>query len=68
MWNKDQIQGKMEKAKGSIKEVIGTAAGATKLKAAGQRQELKGKVQEGYGSAKQIVGAALENLGRQIKH
>lgn len=68
MWNKNEAKGKIEQAKGSVKQVLGQAVGAPKLKAAGQRQEIKGMIQEGYGTAQRKVGAVIEDISKKIKH
>jgi uncharacterized protein YjbJ (UPF0337 family) len=68
MWNKDEVKGKIEQAKGSAKRVIGKAVMAPKLASEGQRQEIKGKIQEGYGTAKRKVGAAIKDISSKIKH
>ncbi len=53
--NKDQVQGRLEKAKGTVKEVAGKITGDTGLKTEGQLQKNLGKVQAKYGDLKQDV-------------
>ena len=50
--NKDQVKGRVEEAKGSVKEVAGKAVGNPNLEAEGKVDQAAGKVQAGYGDAK----------------
>jgi uncharacterized protein YjbJ (UPF0337 family) len=65
--NNDEIEGKYEQAKGSVKEGIGRVTGDEELEAEGTADKLKGDVQEGWGGAKRKVGDALEDVGDAIK-
>ncbi len=67
MLNKDQVHGKIAKAKGNIKQAIGAVAHSPKLKAEGQREELAGKIQDSFGTAKAKVSAAIKELGQKLK-
>jgi uncharacterized protein YjbJ (UPF0337 family) len=53
--NKDQLQGRTEEAKGTIKEVAGKLVGDGTLEAKGNLQKNLGKVQEKVGDIKQDV-------------
>lgn len=65
--NRDEIEGKYEQAKGSIKENVGEAIGDRDMQAEGQADKAKGDVQEGFGTAKRKVGEAVEDAGDSIK-
>ena len=65
--NSDEMEGKYEQAKGSIKEGLGRLTGDEDLQAEGSADKIKGDVQEGWGSAKRNVGEAIEDVGDAIK-
>lgn len=50
--NKDQVKGRMEEAKGAIKETTGKVVGNTKLQTEGTVDKAAGKTQASYGDAK----------------
>ena len=66
--NKDEMEGKYNQAKGSVKEGLGRLTGDDDMRAEGQADKLKGDVQEGWGGAKRKVGDMLEDAGDAIKH
>ena len=51
--NKHQVEGRVDEAKGKVKEVAGRAVGNESLEAEGQVDQVKGKTQSGYGDAKE---------------
>jgi uncharacterized protein YjbJ (UPF0337 family) len=53
--NKDQVKGRVEEAKGTLKEVTGKIVGDKKLEVKGNIQKNLGKVQEKLGDIKQDV-------------
>ena len=59
--NKDQVKGRVEQAKGSIKEAAGKVARKPDLETEGQVDKAAGKVQSNYGDAKEKVKDALKN-------
>jgi uncharacterized protein YjbJ (UPF0337 family) len=65
--NNDEIKGKYEQAKGSVKEGLGRLTGDDEMRAEGSADKMKGDVQEGYGTAKRKVGEAIEDVGDAIK-
>ena len=65
--NKDEVEGKYEQVKGSVKEGLGNITGDDDLASEGAADKLKGDVQEGWGGAKRKVGDALEDVGDAIK-
>jgi uncharacterized protein YjbJ (UPF0337 family) len=50
--NKDQLKGRIEKAKGKIKKVAGKAVGNKDLEYEGVVQKAAGQVQAAYGDLK----------------
>ena len=50
--NKDQVKGRIEEAKGNIKEAAGKAVGNERLQGEGLADQAAGKVQKNYGDAK----------------
>ncbi|MFP5407156.1 MAG: CsbD family protein [Gammaproteobacteria bacterium] len=58
--NKDQVKGRAEEAKGTVKEVAGKAVGNEKLESEGKVDKAAGKVQSGYGDAKENVKDAID--------
>ncbi len=64
--NNDEIEGKFDQAKGSVKETVGKAVNDGDLEAEGQADRAGGKVQEGFGTARRKVGDAIEDLGDKI--
>jgi uncharacterized protein YjbJ (UPF0337 family) len=53
--NKDQVKGRIDAAKGTVKQVTGKLVGSKKLQAKGNIQENLGKVQGKYGDLKKNV-------------
>ena len=58
--NKDQVKGRVEEAKGSVKETTGKAVGNRELEAEGTVDKAAGKVQTNYGDAKEKVKDAID--------
>jgi uncharacterized protein YjbJ (UPF0337 family) len=65
--NKDEMKGKVEKAKGYVKERVGKATNDPDLEAEGSAQRGAGAVQEGVGKARRKVGEAVKKVGDAIK-
>jgi len=65
--NKDELEGKVEKAKGYVKEKVGKATDDPDLEAEGSAQKGAGKMQEGFGEARRKVGEAVKKAGDAIK-
>jgi len=51
--NKDQVKGRVEQAKGGVKEATGKALDDRDLEARGKADQAAGKVQGTYGDAKE---------------
>ncbi|OLB93266.1 MAG: hypothetical protein AUH30_20420 [Candidatus Rokubacteria bacterium 13_1_40CM_68_15] len=65
--NKDEMEGKVEKAKGYVKEKTGQVIGNPDLEDEGAAERTAGKAQEAIGKAKRKAGEAIEDLGEKIK-
>jgi len=65
--NKDEVQGKVDQAKGAVKENIGRAVGDRDLETEGAADRAGGNVQEGFGTARRKVGEAIKDVGDAIK-
>ena len=65
--NRDEVEGKLDQAKGSVKEAVGRVANDRDLEAEGNADRTGGKVQEGFGTAKRKVGEAIEDIGESIR-
>ena len=59
--NKDQVKGRVETAKGNVKEAAGKAVGNERLTAEGRAEQAVGKVQSATGDIKSDVGKAIKN-------
>jgi uncharacterized protein YjbJ (UPF0337 family) len=58
--NKDQVKGRVEQAKGSVKESTGKAVGNPNLQDRGTVEKATGKAQATYGDAKEKVKSAVD--------
>jgi len=66
--NRDEVEGKLDQAKGKAKETIGRAINDDELEAEGRADHAGGKVEEGFGKARRKVGEAVEDIGDAIGH
>jgi uncharacterized protein YjbJ (UPF0337 family) len=64
--NKDELKGKVEKAKGYVKEEVGEAIGDREMEERGREQRNLGKAQEKFGEARRKVGDAVKEAGEKI--
>ena len=58
--NKDQVKGRLEEAKGSVKETTGKVVGNKDLQAEGTLDKATGKAKATYGDAKEKVKSAVD--------
>jgi len=65
--NKDELNGKVDKLKGKIKEGVGNATNDDELRGEGQADQAAGHVEEGFGKARRKVGDALHEVAHKIK-
>ncbi|HEX7863506.1 MAG TPA: CsbD family protein [Variovorax sp.] len=59
--NKDQVAGRVEEAKGKLKEVAGKVVGNEKLEGEGIADQAAGKVQKTYGDIKEKARDAIKS-------
>ena len=65
--NRDELEGKLDKAKGAAKETVGRTINDRDLEAEGNADRASGNVQEGFGKVKRKVGDAIEDIGESIR-
>ena len=61
--NEHQVKGRVEQAKGKVKEVAGRAVGNDRLRAEGEIDQVAGKTEKTYGDTKERVKDALDDAG-----
>jgi uncharacterized protein YjbJ (UPF0337 family) len=64
--NSDEMEGKLEKAKGWVKDKAGELTGNRELEAEGEADRAAGKTQETWGKVKHGVGDAVKAVGDAI--
>ena len=67
MWNKNERDGKIDQAKGRVKQAVGDLTANEDLKAEGQLDEAGGKIEEAVGQLKRKTAAAIEKIGEAVK-
>jgi uncharacterized protein YjbJ (UPF0337 family) len=65
--NKQEMEGKFDKAKGAVKENVGRAIDNEEMETEGKIDRVKGDVKEGVGNIRREAGETIENLGDKIK-
>lgn len=64
--NNDEIEGKYDQAKGSVKETVGRVINDRDLESEGRGDKAEGELQEGFGTARRKVGEVVEDIGDAI--
>jgi uncharacterized protein YjbJ (UPF0337 family) len=64
---KDEIKGRVNQAKGVVKERVGRAAGDPDAESRGLDDQVRGSVQVGVGQAKRKTSEALNKLANKIR-
>jgi uncharacterized protein YjbJ (UPF0337 family) len=64
--NRDEIEGKLDQAKGTAKETAGRVINDRDLEQEGRGDKTGGKVQEGFGTARRKVGETIEDIGEAV--
>jgi uncharacterized protein YjbJ (UPF0337 family) len=62
MGNDEQLEGKLEQARGTVKENVGDAIGNEQMEYEGKWDQAKGNVREGVGDVKEGLDEATEDL------
>ena len=65
--NRDELDGKVDQAKGRAKQAWGDLTDNERLHDEGAADEASGKVQEGFGKARRKVGETLDDIADKIK-
>lgn len=65
--NRDELEGKFDRAKGAAKETVGRAVNDRDLEDEGRADQTGGKIQEGFGKVKRNVGEAIEDIGEAVR-
>jgi len=65
--NKDEVNGKVDRLKGRVKQGVGDLTNDPRLHDEGVADEAAGNVEEGFGKARRKVGEALHEVAHQIK-
>lgn len=65
MGNEQQNEGKLEQARGNIKEGVGDAIGDEKMEREGQWDQAKGNVREGVGDVREGAEDAADNMDKK---
>ncbi|HEX8476549.1 MAG TPA: CsbD family protein [Pyrinomonadaceae bacterium] len=66
--NRDEVEGKLDQAKGAIKENVGDAIGDQEMENEGRADRAGGNIQEGFGEGRRKVGEAIEDIGKGVGH
>jgi uncharacterized protein YjbJ (UPF0337 family) len=65
--NRDELDGKVDKVKGRVKQATGDLANDERLHDEGVADEAKGEVKDQFGRARRKVGEFVEDVGEDIK-
>jgi uncharacterized protein YjbJ (UPF0337 family) len=65
--NKDELNGKVDRLKGNVKQGVGDATGNERMHDEGVADEAAGNVEEGFGKTRRKVGDALHDVAHKIK-
>src|SRR5580692_414802 len=65
MWNKDEVQGKVDQVKGNIKKKVGELNDDEQLQDEGDADKASGQVQEAFGTGRRKVGETIKKIGEK---
>ena len=66
IYNKDEMEGKVEQGKGWVKDKAGEITGDERLEAEGEADRAEGEAQESWGKFKRGVSDAVDSVGDAI--
>lgn len=66
--NKDEVEGKFDQVKGTVKDKAGEVLGDRQMEAEGEAEHAKGETQESWGKVKRGVGDAVDAVGDAISN
>jgi uncharacterized protein YjbJ (UPF0337 family) len=64
--NRDEVEGKLDQAKGSVKKGAGRILNDPELEDEGSADKASGNVKETFGKARRKIGEAVEDVGDKI--
>lgn len=67
MKNQDELDGRMDQAKGKVKQAWGDVTNNERLHDEGVADEAKGDVQESFGRGRRKVGEFVKDVGDNLK-
>lgn len=67
MGNEQQNEGRLEQARGTIKEAVGDATNNDQMQREGEFDKAKGNVREGIGDVREGVDDAAKEAGRKVE-
>jgi uncharacterized protein YjbJ (UPF0337 family) len=67
MWNKNERTGKLDQAKGKVKQAVGTLTHNDQLKAEGHVDETVGKVEAAVGRTSRKTDHAITRVGKAVR-
>jgi uncharacterized protein YjbJ (UPF0337 family) len=67
MWKRNERNGKVDQAKGKLKQAVGILTGDDDLKAEGQVDETVGKVEAAVGRTSRKLSSAITRVGKAAK-
>ncbi len=65
--NKQEVEGKLDQVKGTVKEAAGQITNDRDLEAEGRADHAGGELKEGVGKVRRKVGEAIEDVADAIK-
>jgi len=65
--NKDQVQGRVEEAKGAVKQTAGRVTGKPDVEDRGTVEKAAGKVQKTYGDVKEHVKDEIKDAHKRTQ-
>jgi uncharacterized protein YjbJ (UPF0337 family) len=68
IFNDDEVEGKWDKAKGTVKEKVGELTGDEQLEAEGEVDRASGETQETWGKFKRGVSEAVDSVGEAVSN
>lgn len=66
IFNNDEVEGKWEKTKGTVKDKVGELTDDESLEAEGEAQHAGGEAQDTWGSIKRNVSETVEDVADAI--
>jgi len=66
--NNDEIKGKFEQGKGTLKDKFGEVTGDRRMEAEGEAEHAKGETRETWGKFKRGVSNAVDSVGDALNN